>query len=159
GALLAARGVLSEARRALEKAAADEPAASTAATHLMRCADLAERDETLTSEARARAVRDYAVRARDSLRRAVDAGDDPAAPYFLAWFLTACPVAELRDPPEAVRVARGILAQAPGNWVAWATLGAAHYRADSPRDAVAALEHAAELNRGDLLHYGFFLAM
>src|SRR5262249_15747682 len=105
------------------------------------------------------AERGYAVRARETLRRAVEAGDDPAAPYFLAWFLTTCPVAELRDPPEAIRIAHGIIDRAPGSWVAWATLGAAQYRDHSPRDAVIALEHAAELNRGDLMHYGFFLAM
>ena len=97
--------------------------------------------------------------ARDLLRRAVAAGDDPAAPYFLAWFLTAGPAVELRDPSEAIRIARGLLERTPGSWVAWATLGAAQYRADSPRDAVTALEHAAELNHGDLMHYGFFLAM
>jgi serine/threonine protein kinase/tetratricopeptide (TPR) repeat protein len=159
GTLLAARGEFAAARRALEKAAEDQQTATIAATDLARCADLAARDDTLSSEARATAVRAYAGRARDLFRRAAEAGDDPAAPYFLAWFLTACPVAELRDPSEAIRIARGILARAPGSWVAWATLGAAQYRADCPRDAVTALEHAAELNRGDLLHYGFFLAM
>ena len=158
-ALLAARGDLAAARRALEDAAEHQHVASIAATDLTRCADLAARDESLSTEDRDRAVRDYAGRARDRLRRAVEAGDDPAAPFFLAWLLTTGPAVELRDPPEAVRIARGILARAPGSWVAWATLGAAQYRADSPRDAVAALEHAAELNRGDLLYYGYFLAM
>ncbi len=78
---------------------------------------------------------------------------------MLAWSLANSPAVEHRDPPEAVRIARGLLARAPGSWVAWATLGAAQYRDDSPRDAVAAIEHAAELHAGDLLHYGFFLAM
>ncbi len=159
GALLAARGDLAAARRALEQAAENQPLASIAATDLTRCADLAARDESLSSEARAWAMHDYAGRARERLRRAVEAGDDPAAPYFLAWFLTTCPAVDLRDPHEAVRIARGLLARAPGSWVAWAILGAAQYRADSPHDAVTALEHAAELNRGDLLYYGFFLAM
>ncbi len=153
------RGDLTGARRTLEQAAEHQHVASIAATDLTRCADLAARDESLSTEDRDRAIRDYAGRARDRLRRAVEAGDDPASPFFLAWLLTSCPVAELRDPPEAVRIARGILARAPGSWVAWATLGAAQYRSDSPRDAVAALEHAAELNRGDLLYYGYFLAM
>ena len=68
-------------------------------------------------------------------------------------------MAELRDPPEAIRISRGILERAPGSWVAWAGLGAAQYRSDDPHEAVVALEQAAELNRGDLVHYGFFLAM
>jgi tetratricopeptide (TPR) repeat protein len=104
-------------------------------------------------------MRDDAGRACESLRRAVEAGDDPVAPYLIAWFFTACPVAELRDPAEAIRITRGILARAPRSWAAWASLGAAQYRADDPDEAVAALEHAAELNHGDLVHFGFFLAM
>ena len=95
----------------------------------------------------------------ESLRRAVEAGVDPVAPYLLAWFLTSCPVADLRDPSEAIRISRGILERAPGSWVAWAGLGAAQYRSDDPHEAVTALEQAAELNHGDLVHYGFFLAM
>ena len=75
--------------------------------------DLAARDETLSSEDRAKAVHNDASRARDLLRRAVEAGDDPAAPYLLAWFLTAGPAVELRDPPEAIRIARGLLERAP----------------------------------------------
>jgi tetratricopeptide (TPR) repeat protein len=143
----------------LEAAAEGESSPTTAAAHLMRCVDLAARDETLSSEARERAMRDDAGRARESLRRAVEAGDDPVAPCLLAWFFTTCPVADFRDPPEAIRIARGILARAPGLWVAWASLGAAQYRADDPDEAVAALEHAAELHGGDLVYYGFFLAM
>ncbi len=103
-------------------------------------------------------MRAYCERAGESLRRAVEAGDDPIAPYLLAWFLANSPAVEHRDPPEAIRIARGILARSPG-WVAWATLGVAQYRDDSPHEAVTALEHAAGLNHGDLLHYGFFLAM
>ena len=159
GALLAARGELAEARRTLEKAAEGESSPATAATYLLRCVDLAARDETLSSEARAGRCATPPAGRCESLRRAVEAGVDPVAPYLLAWFLTTCPVADLRDPPEAIRISRGILERAPGSWVAWASLGAAQYRADDPHEAVAALEQAAELNHGDLLHYGFFLAM
>jgi tetratricopeptide (TPR) repeat protein len=138
------------------------PTVDTAAAMIWsRCAELAAHDGSLAPEARAAAVRDDCGRARDALRRAVEAGDDPIAPYLFSWFLATCPSVEHRDPPEAVRIARGILARspAPGSWVAWATLGTAQYRDDSPREAIAALEHAAELNRGDLLHYDYFLAM
>ena len=159
GALLAARGAVGEARRAFEQAAMGESSPTRAATDWMRCVELLGRDETVSSDDRAARIRDAAVRAREALRRAVEAGDDPVAPYLLAWFLTSCPAADLRDPPEAIRIAREILERAPGSWVAWATLGAACYRDDDPTAAVAALERAAALHGGDLLHYGFFLAM
>src|SRR5262249_21911932 len=109
GAILAARGELAEARRMLETAAEGGSSPPTAAAPLLRWAARAARDETLSSEARERAMRDDAGRARESLRRAVEAGDDPVAPCLLAWFFTTCPVADFRDPPEAIRIARGIL--------------------------------------------------
>ncbi len=159
GAVLAARGAVAEARRVLEAAAAGAPSAAKAAAWLMRSVALAARDEALSADARAEAIRDDAERAMEALRRSTEAGDDPVAPYLLAWWLTACPAAELRDPPEAIKLSREILRRSPASWVAWATLGAAEYRADDPDEAVAALERAAELHGGDLVHYGFFLAM
>jgi tetratricopeptide (TPR) repeat protein len=150
---------LAEARRAFAEAAEGEAWPSKAAAHRLRCVDLAARDASLSPEARAASMRDDALRAREALRKAVEAGDDPVAPYLLAWFLTTCPVTDLRDPPEAIRIARGILGRDPGSWAAWATLGAAHYRDDDPREAVAALEHAPALHGDDLVYYGFFLAM
>jgi serine/threonine protein kinase len=74
GALLAARGESAEARRTLEQAAEGESSPTTAATYLLRCVDLAARDESLSSEARAKAMRDDAGRAHESLRRAVPPG-------------------------------------------------------------------------------------
>jgi serine/threonine protein kinase len=143
-----------------EHGPAQGPSLDTAAAMIWsRCAEVAARDGSLKPEARAAAVRDDCGLALAALRRAVEAGDDPLAPYLLAWFLANCPAVEHRDPTEAIRIARGILARSPGSWAAWATLGAAQYRADSPHQAVATLEHAAGLNHGDLLHFGFFLAM
>jgi hypothetical protein len=81
------------------------------------------------------------------------------APYHLAWFLTTCPVTELRDPGEAVRIGRAVVDRAPQVWISWATLGAARYRSGDWSDALDALERAAELNGGSLAFYGFFLAM
>jgi hypothetical protein len=68
-------------------------------------------------------------------------------------------VAELRDPGEAVRIARGVVDRAPQVWISWATLGAALYRSGDWTGARDAFEHAAELNGGSLAFYGFFLAM
>lgn len=161
GAILAARGDLAGARRALRQAAERQRMASLAAADLARCAELAARDGSLSSKARDAEVRGDIARALGRLRHSIESGDDhdPAAPYFLSWLLIAGPLPELRDPPESARIARGLIARAPKSWIAWATLGAAQYRSGTPSEAVTALEHAADLNRGDLLHYGFFLAM
>ncbi len=134
-------------------------AATLAANGLTSCAAIASRDTKLTRDDRAAVARSYARRARDLLRDAARPGGDPTAPHHLSWFLVSCPVAEFRDPAEAIRIVQDILARAPESWVAWANLGAAHYRAGNPRDAVEALDRAAALNRGEILYYGFFLAM
>jgi tetratricopeptide (TPR) repeat protein len=144
------------------------PAATRAATYLTSCAALAGRDEVLPRDRREAAARSYAQRALGLLRAAATASrssrtttpaSDPAAPFHLAWFLTTCPVTELRDPAEALRIARTAVASAPGSWISWATLGAALYRAGEWHDARDALEHATDLNRGAIAFYGFFLAM
>ncbi len=133
--------------------------AALAANWLTSCAALAARDETLASDRRATIARSYARRALDLLHEAARPGGDPTAPHHLAWFLVGCPVAELRDPAEAIRIVHHILERAPDSWVAWATLGAAHYRTGDDPDAIDALDRAAALNHDDLLYYGFFLAM
>ena len=157
--LLSARGELSEARRQLE-AAADAESLPTARAHvLMRAVRLAGRDVSLSTGARDRAMRADAVRAIEALRGSVDSGDDPVAPYLLAWYLTSCPVEDLRDASSAIAIARGLLERAPGSWAAWAALGAACYRDGDADAAVDALDRAAGLNQGELLHYGYFLAM
>jgi eukaryotic-like serine/threonine-protein kinase len=135
------------------------PAATLAANGLTSCAALAAQDANLTRDARAAVARTYARRARDLLRDAARPGGDPTAPHHLIWFLVSCPVAEFRDPAEAIRMVQNLLERAPDSWVAWATLGAAHYRAGNHRDAIEALERAAALNQGEILYYGFFLAM
>ena len=100
------------------------PAATLAANGLTSCAALAARDPKLTRDARAAAARSYARRARDLLRDAARPGGDPTAAHHLIWFLVNCPVAEFRDPIEAIRMAHDILARSPDSWVAWANLGA-----------------------------------
>jgi tetratricopeptide (TPR) repeat protein len=81
----------------------------------------------------------------------------------LAWSLAACPVLQLRDPAQAVALARkavemstrkGDLAQR------WNTLGVALYRAGDWESAVAALEKAEALEPDKSLAFnGLFLAM
>ena len=127
---------------------------------LTSCAAVVAHDEAMDPIARGASARSYARRAHDLLRDAARVGSgDPAAPYHLAWFLATCPVAELRDPGEAVRIARGLVDRAPQVWISWATLGAALYRSGDGTDARDVLERAADLNGGSLAFYGFFLAM
>jgi tetratricopeptide (TPR) repeat protein len=161
GAHAAAAGVVEDLIR---DAQGDRQTASRAATYLTSCAALAGRDQSLAADRREAVARSYALRACDLLRQAAQpapAGDrgDPAAPYHLAWFLTNCPVAELRDPAEALGISQAEIERTPRSWIAWATLGAAQYRANDWHEALASLERAASLNQGQLAFFDFFLAM
>jgi serine/threonine protein kinase/Flp pilus assembly protein TadD len=78
----------------------------------------------------------------------------------LAWLLATAPDARLHDPAEAVRLATRASEQYPKAPNVWNTLGVARYRAGEHRAAIAALEKAEELGRGQ--EFGFnalFLAM
>ena len=96
---------------------------------------------SLPRDARAAAARSYARRARDLLRDAARPGGDPTAPHHLIWFLINCPVAEFRDPTEAIRMVQNLLERAPNSWVAWANLGAAQYRAGNASRRDRSLRH------------------
>ncbi len=77
----------------------------------------------------------------------------------LAWLLATCPDAELRDPPEALRLARCAVEVEPQQGNFWNTLGVACYRAGELDDAKKALEKSLELrNAGDSFDW-FFLAL
>jgi tetratricopeptide (TPR) repeat protein len=105
-------------------------------------------------------VRTYAGRRRDlheGLLR--ENPTDPAFHNERAWFLATCPHEPFRDPAKAVEHAEKAVAQAPGNGAYWNTVGAARYRAGRWREAVEALQKAADLNRGGIGSDFFFLAM
>ena len=77
----------------------------------------------------------------------------------LAWLLATCPNTELRDPPEALRLARRAVEVEPQQGNFWNTLGVAFYRAGELDDAKKALEKSLELrNAGDSFDW-FFLAL
>ena len=135
------------------------PAATLAANCLTSCAALAAQDASLTRDGPRDGRPVLRPAPHDLLRDAARPGGDPTAPHHLIWFLVNCPVAEFRDPTEAIRMVQHLLERAPDSWVAWANLGAARYRAGNHRDAIEAFERAAMLNRGEILYYGFFLAM
>jgi tetratricopeptide (TPR) repeat protein len=87
---------------------------------------------------------------------------DPKMPGGLnnyAWLLATAADTKVRNPGEAVRLARKAVDLAPYKRSFWNTLGAAHYRAGSWQDAIAALEKSMELRTGGDAFDWFFLAM
>jgi hypothetical protein len=77
----------------------------------------------------------------------------------LAWLLATCPNTELRDPPEALRLAQRAVEVEPQQGNFWNTLGVAFYRAGELDEAKKALEKSLELrNAGDSFDW-FFLAL
>jgi tetratricopeptide (TPR) repeat protein len=77
----------------------------------------------------------------------------------LAWLLATCPNTELRDPPEALRLARRAVKVEPQQGNFWNTLGVAFYRAGELGEAKMALEKSLELrNAADSFDW-FFLAL
>src|SRR5262249_60470637 len=77
----------------------------------------------------------------------------------LAYLLATCPDENLRDPDQAVVLAKRAVELAPKNATYWMTLGVAHYRAGVWKDAVAALDESLKLRPdGDPVDR-FFLAM
>jgi tetratricopeptide (TPR) repeat protein len=77
----------------------------------------------------------------------------------LAWFLATCPVAELRNPQHAVKLARQATGMIPGQAAGWNTLGVALLRAGEPRAALDALQKAMVLHKGGDGFDWFFVAM
>jgi tetratricopeptide (TPR) repeat protein len=77
----------------------------------------------------------------------------------LAWALATSPDERVRDPKQAVEVARKAVENFPDDGAIWNTLGAAHYRAGDWQECARAVEKSLELSP---LNQGFdwlFLAM
>ncbi len=77
----------------------------------------------------------------------------------LAWLLANCPDRSLRDPAQALRLAKKAVDQAPKMGDYWNTLGAAYYRVGEWQEAVKALNKSMELRKGGDPTDWFFLAM
>jgi tetratricopeptide (TPR) repeat protein len=89
--------------------------------------------------------------------------DEPMAYNNLAWLLATGSDARFQDPEEAIRLARKALALAPKDHHVWNTLGVAQYRAKDWKAAIATLDTAMKLRKGNNV-FGdccdwFFLAM
>ena len=88
---------------------------------------------------------------------------------YLAWFLATCSDPALRDPQQALALARRIVERAkesgtiqtPKGAEYWLTLGIAHYRMGDFASATSSFNEARQLDRHelDLVAYGYFAAM
>jgi tetratricopeptide (TPR) repeat protein len=77
----------------------------------------------------------------------------------LAWYLVDCPALALREPAQAVRLARQAIARGPEMGEYWNTLGVALYRTGEFEPALNALNRSMELRSGGDAADFFFLAM
>jgi tetratricopeptide (TPR) repeat protein len=102
-----------------------------------------------------------------SFRLAIDttirlAKDYPNAPKYsrqLAWYLATCPAKQLRNSVDAVEFATKAVKHAPKAGHCWTALGVARYRNGERKEAIDALEMAAELTSGGSPTEWLFLAM
>jgi uncharacterized protein HemY len=85
--------------------------------------------------------------------------ENPRALNSLAWFLATCPDEQLRNPSQAVELAKKATALFPKDGHSWNTLGVAHYRAGDWKAAVTTLEKSRQLREGGKASDWFFLAM
>jgi superkiller protein 3 len=152
GNLLARKRLLDEAIASYKKAIALEPKSGVA--HFNLALALLEKKECLDE-----AIDSFRT-AIACNRKALDLNPgDGVSCNNLAWFLVSFPHAPLRDPVEGVKLAQKAVELAPGNGLFWNTLGAAHYRARSWKEAVTALEKSMQLRNGGDSYDWFFLAM
>src|SRR5262249_4505609 len=80
----------------------------------------------------------------------------------LAWLLTNCREAKLRDTPGGLEAAQKAVEVAPQSALAWAMLGWAHYRAGDWKASIEALEKSCALDdspKGGDAGQWLFLAM
>jgi serine/threonine protein kinase len=131
-----------------------------AARFLGDCVVLADADTKLSDEQRKELVQKYLERSR-ALRRKGGRRlpRDPEMQNALAWTLATCPDKRFRDPAMAVELAKKAVALAPQKGDFWNTLGAAHYRAESWKEAEDALRQSMKLRAGGDSFDWFVLAM
>jgi tetratricopeptide (TPR) repeat protein len=87
------------------------------------------------------------------------APDNAMAHNNLAWLYATCLESELRDPTEAVALAKKAVELRPTEGSGWNTLGAAQYRAGDWQAAVDSLTKSMELRQGGDAEDWYFLAM
>ena len=130
-----------------------------AASILTECAHLALHDEKLPPGGREAAALPYAKRALEAFQQAAENKKNDAATINLAWFRLTCPIPELCDNAEAMRLARDLTRRSPERWDCWSILGAAYYYSADPKEAVSAFQKARELNNQNIGVWDFIAAM
>jgi tetratricopeptide (TPR) repeat protein len=100
------------------------------------------------------------AKAAEQFRQAIAQDAAPDDLTEVAWFLTQCPIATLRDPARAVALAEQAVAREPGKAEHWAALGAATYRTGDLAGAARAFHQVIELRKGGSAPVSWlFLAM
>jgi tetratricopeptide (TPR) repeat protein len=84
-------------------------------------------------------------KARQAWKDLVDRHHLPEHEYNLAWFLANGPMASLRDPQTAMKLAKQAIDKAPANPNYWRALGAACYRAGQLQAGMEAIQEAIRL--------------
>jgi tetratricopeptide (TPR) repeat protein len=122
-----------------------EPESLRAAPVLVRCAELAERDQHLPVGKRHALSLSRRQRAGGLIKAAIQhAGADAESRNRLAWVLTTITDEHLRDPAQAAAIASNAVKQSPRDGRYWLTLGIAHYRTGDWISTIRALEKAVE---------------
>jgi len=133
--------------------------ARIAASNLMECSDQALRDEKQPVPNRQTIALSYARQALATSRKAAEHRDNNSATINLAWFYLVCPVAELCDARESLRLARGLTERSPERADSWTILGAAAYNCGDHQSALSAFQNARQLDSRPFGFWDFFVAM
>jgi tetratricopeptide (TPR) repeat protein len=100
------------------------------------------------------------VEAVDDYHRALELRSDWwQCQMDLAWILATCPELSVRNPAQAVELARHLVKQVPTDCTCWTTLGAAQYRTQDWQGAIESLTKATSFPQGQEALAFFFLAM
>ena len=97
--------------------------------------------------------------ARECWERLVAQSPMPEHLQSLAWFLVSCPDPEVRNPEQAVELAKRAIGQTPPNPTYHNTLGAAYCRAEDWPAAVESIREAIRLREEGNGRDWFFLGM
>jgi superkiller protein 3 len=146
GVILWEQNKLDEAIAAFRKAIEVNQPYATAAAH-NRIGHVLEQQNKL----------DEAIAA---FRKAIELeANSPRSHNALAWILATRPEVNLREPKQAVALAKRAIELKPEEGSYRTTLGVAQYRAGDWKEAIAALEKAMAMRKGGDGNDWFFLAM
>ena len=134
--------------------------ATVAASIMVFCSERAGQDAGLSITARGEAAKLYLQEARTTLKVAAELSkDQPISLDGLAWFLSSCQQASLRDPALALELAESAVRKEPENKAYLATLGLAHYRMGHWSEALQAIKKEIRIGKGADTADWFVLAM